>query len=139
MNVREIRNKARLTQVQLADMLGCSRNHVKAWEAGECKPSAKYAERLLQLFEETQKKTAVIGCEKQLLRTLYNSRDLISAGKIDVKDVLDIIYEYAVYELNEEILLKWEKLGFYHVRDTISCGEILWDQLPKAYQKILKS
>jgi transcriptional regulator with XRE-family HTH domain len=130
---------AKLTQEQLADRVGCTRRNVKIWESGESQPSARYAEKLLQIHEETQAGKAVIGSEKQLLRTFYNARDLIYSGQIDIKDVLDIIYEYATYELCEEILTKWEKLGFYHVRDTLSCGEVLWDNLPKAYKKILKS
>lgn len=138
MNVRAIRKRANLTQVELAEKLGCSRRSVSAWELCKCEPDPQYYKKLLKLSDETEEKSRIPDLEKRLIKTLYNARELIYAGRLDVRDVLDIVYEYVSYENNEKILIKWENLGFYHVRDTISCGELLWDLLPKAYQKILK-
>lgn len=37
--IKRARNQAQITQQQLANQVGCSRNHISSIETGKCQPS----------------------------------------------------------------------------------------------------
>ena len=51
MRIKEVREKNRLTQLELARKLGLSRSGVNAWEMGISIPSAQYLVRLATLLK----------------------------------------------------------------------------------------
>lgn len=51
--LRELRTKNKMTQQQLADMLGCARGTVTSWESGKFTPDANNISRLAQIFSVT--------------------------------------------------------------------------------------
>lgn len=51
------RRQHNITQQQIADYLGVTRNTVYRWETGECKPSAENLKRLNELFRSTEQTT----------------------------------------------------------------------------------
>lgn len=134
LNVRAIRRGAKLTQKELAALIGCEVRTVRDWELGRRKPVEYYEKKLAELFTKNLENEN----ERKLLRTFYTSRHMIGAGRVTVADVIDILYEYCDYEMIEGYLRKWAMMGFYRIRDSASCGTFIWDKLPKAYIKILK-
>lgn len=50
-NLRELRKKAKLTQMQLAEKLDVSLMTVRLWENGAGKPNLENYEKLIRLFD----------------------------------------------------------------------------------------
>jgi DNA-binding XRE family transcriptional regulator len=50
LNIRELRKKASLTQMQLAAKLGVSMMSIRIWENGAGKPNAENYKKLVKLF-----------------------------------------------------------------------------------------
>ena len=51
LNIRELREKASLTQMQLAARLGVSMMTIRIWENGAGKPNPKNYKKLVKLFK----------------------------------------------------------------------------------------
>ncbi len=49
-NLKELRKKAGLTQLRLADLLGVTEDAVCAWEAGRRNPSRRHLEKIKSFF-----------------------------------------------------------------------------------------
>lgn len=52
-NLRLLRKGKKLTQDELAKMLGVDQRTVSAWETGVCEPSYVMLAKLCELFDET--------------------------------------------------------------------------------------
>lgn len=57
-NIRAARNAARLTQTELAKLLGVAQPRVVEWETGKIDPAASTYLRILQVCEEASKAPA---------------------------------------------------------------------------------
>ena len=61
MNLREARKASNYTQVQLANLLGCTPAHICGIENGQHKPSLNTAVRLTELLPDLNLKELVAG------------------------------------------------------------------------------
>ncbi len=52
-NLRQLRQEKKLTQGQLATLVGVDQRTVSAWEKGVCEPSLAIIIQLCDIFEET--------------------------------------------------------------------------------------
>ena len=52
-NLRMLRRLKRLTQQQLATIVGVDQRTVSAWETGKCEPSFAALAKLCEIFEES--------------------------------------------------------------------------------------
>jgi DNA-binding transcriptional regulator YiaG len=55
-DIRRLRKRLKVTQEQLADILGAGRHSVIRWEAGETKPLGGYLKALRELQKKAKKK-----------------------------------------------------------------------------------
>lgn len=60
--IRELRERAGLSQPALAKKVGVTRSAVNAWEMGLSIPTTQYVAELAQLFDVLQKNRAISTC-----------------------------------------------------------------------------
>jgi DNA-binding XRE family transcriptional regulator len=49
--IKRARNRAQITQQQLAKQVGCSRNHISSIETGKCQPSLDLWLKIQQILK----------------------------------------------------------------------------------------
>lgn len=49
--IKELRKEKRLTQVQLAQLVGCTQPMITLWESGECEPTASAILKLSEALD----------------------------------------------------------------------------------------
>jgi len=49
--IKELRTEKKMTQVQLAEIVGCSQPMIVKWETGECEPTASAIVKLARALD----------------------------------------------------------------------------------------
>lgn len=58
-SIKELRKKLQMTQVELAQELGCSQNTISQYEHGVKTPSVKIAQKMVRLAKENKIKVTL--------------------------------------------------------------------------------
>lgn len=81
-NIQTTRTTAKLTQAQLAEAVGVSRQTVAKWEAGETSPDLEHAAILAQVLDTTIDALATLDCRGIDLAAPPRGRHLFGSVKV---------------------------------------------------------
>ncbi len=123
-NVRDYREELGLTQQQLADKVGVSRQTIYYLEKGDYNPSLTLSFKLTEIFEKPLEKIFyqepviedLLGgktldeIEKISVKTGINTKRIIKLKNLDEEELLEIFNEKELYNISEALGVEIEDL-----------------------------
>lgn len=108
-HLKEVRTEANLSQAQLAEMVGVSRNTISSIETGQFNPTAKLALILCIALDKNLRNYSILGGHYGNIIMLILGVFISVVGIVNIKGNISTIHSYNRRKVKEEDIPKYGK------------------------------